>query len=212
MPESAWTAPAVRVETTVRETFEREAGRRGRAVAFKPDREFDAADTWMFTDGASKGWHALVVLRPDHDARLVAREVETDTRNVGAEMGGLVAALGAVLPGERVAIVSDFLWSIYYVLGWHRVENARLLQQVAAARALLEARRPASLRFIHVKGHLRDATALGHWNEVSDRLCSLGRPVDAVVPRANLGAPGSRPDVLAALRGAAGDPSRAKVR
>jgi hypothetical protein len=199
-PESSWLAPAVRVETTVRETFEREAGRRGRAVAFKPDREFDAADTWMFTDGSSTGWHSLVILRPGQDARLVARVVETDTRNVGAEVGGLVSAFEATLPGERVAVVSDFLWSIYYVLGWHVVENTRLLQQVAAARALVDARRPASLRFIHVKGHLRDATALGHWNAIADRLCSLGQPIDAVVPRAALGVPGTRPDVVAALR------------
>lgn len=207
-PESSWQAPAVRVETTVRETFEREAGRRGRALAFKPDRELDAPDTWMFTDGASKGWYALVVLRPGEDARLVAREVETDTRNVGAEMGGLVSAFEAVLPGERVAVVSDFLWSIYYVLGWHAVENARLVQQVAAARALLDARRPASLRFIHVRGHLRDATALGHWNAIANRLCSLGRTVNAVVPRADLGAPGTRPDVLAVLRAASGARSK----
>ena len=55
---------SVRVETTVRETYEREAGRRKRAVTFKPDREIDSTDTWMFTDGGSKGWYGLVVLRP----------------------------------------------------------------------------------------------------------------------------------------------------
>jgi hypothetical protein len=173
---------AVRVETTVRQTFERESGARKRAVSFKPDREIDSDDTWMFSDGGSKGWCAVVVLRSGEDARLVAREVRTDTRNVGAELGGLVSALDAAAPGERVVLVSDFLWSIYYVLGWYAVENPLLREQVAAARALLADRRPASLRFIHVKGHLRDATALGRWNDVADRLCTLGRPVDRVVP------------------------------
>ncbi len=189
----------VRVETTVRQTFERESGARKRAVSFKPDREIDDSDaTWMFSDGGSKGWCALVVLRPGQDARLVAREVRTETRNVGAELGGLVSALDATAPGERVVIVSDFLWSIYYVLGWYNVENPLLREQVAAARALLAERRPPSVRFIHVKGHLRDDTALGRWNDVADRLCTLGRPVDVVVPLS--AAFGARsPSQLAAL-------------
>ena len=172
----------VRVETTVRSTYEREAGARKRAVAFKADREIDSPDTWMFTDGGSTGWTSLVLLRPGADARLVARPIHTETRNVGAEFGGLVGALEAMLPGERVAIVTDFLWSIYYVLGWYQVENALLREQVGAARALLAERRPASVRFIHVKGHERDDSALGRWNDVADRLCALGVAVDVTVP------------------------------
>src|SRR5687768_4844359 len=159
-----WLA-VVRVETTVRATYEREAGARKRAVGFKPDRAIDSADTWMFTDGGSKGWQSLVVLRPGQDPRLCARAARTETRNVGAELAGLVSALEAVLPGERVAIVSDFLWSIYYVLGWYQVENALLREQVAAARELLTARRPAGVRFIHLKGHEDDGSTLGRWNE-----------------------------------------------
>jgi hypothetical protein len=191
----------VRVETTVRATYEREAGVRNRAVGFKPDREIDSADTWMFTDGGSKGWQSIVVLRPGSDPRLVAREARTETRNVGAELAGLVSALEAVLPGERVAIVSDFLWSIYYVLGWYEVENPLLREQVVAARALLAERRPAALRFIHVKGHERDDSALGRWNDVADRLCSLGVAVDVTVPASAFGPARGRwklADVLAA--------------
>ena len=189
----------VRVETTVRETYEREAGKRKRAVGLKADREIDSADTWMFTDGGSTGWTSLVVLRPGADARLVARSIRTETRNVGAEVGALVGALEAIVPGERVAIVTDFLWGIYYVLGWHDIQNELLREQVAEARALIEARRPESLRVIHVKGHLRDTTALGHWNDVADRLCALRQPVDASLPVAALGAPGSRPKLAALL-------------
>jgi ribonuclease HI len=191
----------VQVETTVRETYEREAGPRKRAVSFKPDRELDSEGTWMFTDGASSGWHALVVLRPGEGLRLVAREARTDTRNVGAEMAGLVSALEAIVPGERVAVVTDFLWAIYYVLGWYEVKNALLREQVAAARALLVERRPASLRYIHVKGHLRDETALGHWNAVADQLCGLACEVEVALPRATLEPPGARPSLAALLAG-----------
>jgi RNase H len=182
----------LRVETTVRATYEREAGVRKRAVGFKPDREIDSADTWMFTDGSSKGWHALVVLRLGHDPRLVARAVRSETRNVGAEVAGLVSAFEATLPGERVTIVSDFLWSIYYVLGWYQVESPLLREQVAVARALVAERRPASVRFIHVKGHVRDDSALGRWNDVADRLCALGVAVDRTVPASAFGAAPSR--------------------
>jgi ribonuclease HI len=184
----AWLA-AVRVETTVRATFEREAGPRQRPIFFKPDREIDSPDTWMFTDGGSRGWQSVVVLRPGEEVRLIAREARTETRNVGAEVAALVTALDAILAGERVAIVSDFLWGFYYVLGWHRVENTLLRDQVAAARALVAERRPASLRLIHVKGHERDDSALGRWNDVADRLCARGVAVDVTVP-ASAFAPG----------------------
>ena len=92
----------------------------------------------MFTDGSGSGWHGLVVLRHGQDPRLVARAVHMEMRNVGAEMNALLMGLEAILPGERVAIVADFLWSIYYVLGWWKVEHPALVKQVAAARALLD--------------------------------------------------------------------------
>jgi ribonuclease HI len=189
----------VRVETTVRATYEREAGARRRAVGFKPDREIDSPDTWMFTDGSSDGWQALVVLRPGQDAHLVARPAPSDARNVGAEVAALVSALEATSRGEQVAIVSDFLWSIYYVLGWHRVEHALLREQVAAARAILAERRPASVRFIHIKGHERDDSALGRWNDVADRLCALRSAVDTTVPAAIFASPAARSTLAAVL-------------
>jgi hypothetical protein len=182
----------VRVETTVGATHEREAGARGRQVRLKVDRAIDSPDTWMFTDGSSKGWQALVVLRPGHDPRLRASPARTETRNVGAEVAALVSALEALLPGERVAIVSDFLWGFYYVLGWHRVESPLLREQVAAARTLVAERRPAAVRFIHVKGHVRDDSELGRWNDVADRLCTLGAAVDVSIPVSAFGPPGGR--------------------
>jgi hypothetical protein len=40
------------------------------------------------------------------------------------------------------------------------------------------------VRFIHIKGHERDNSALGRWNDVADRLCALGVAVDETVPAA----------------------------
>jgi hypothetical protein len=189
----------VRVETTVQETYDREAGRGKRPVIFKPNRELDSDETWMFPDGSSTGWHGLVVLRKGQEPRLLARELRMATKNVGAEMSGLLMALEELVPGERVAIVADFLWSIYYVLGWRNVRHPDLQQQVAAARALLDARRPASLRYIHIRGHERDSSAFGRWNHVADRLCALRRPVDRTAPMSAFGEPSARPTSLAKI-------------
>jgi hypothetical protein len=116
-------------------------------------------------------------------------------------MNGFLLALEAISPGERVTIVSDFLWSIHYVLGWRNVHNEALRAQVAAARALLEARSPASLRFIHVKGHVNDGTAFARWNRVADQLCSLGEAVDRTVPVSAFGEPGARARPIATILG-----------
>lgn len=191
----------VRVETTSQETYDRESGPRKRPVIFKPDREIDSDETWMFADGSSTGWHGLVVLRPGQDPRLVAREMQMPMKNVGAEMNAFLMALEAMLPGERVALVADFLWNIYYVLGWYQAKQPALQEQVAAARALLDARRPASLRYIHMRGHERDGTAFARWNHVADRLCALRRPVDRAVPMSAFGEPGAPLRPLAKILG-----------
>ena len=191
----------VRVETTVQQTYDREAGLRKHPVVFKPDREIDSDETWMFTDGSGNGWHGLVVLRQAQPPRLVARGIRMAMKNVGAEMNALLMALEAIVPGERVAVVADFLWSIYYVLGWWNVNHPALIEQVAAARALLDARRPASLRFIHVKGHKNDGSAFGRWNKVADQLCSLSRPIDCTVPMSAFGEPGAATRSVAMILG-----------
>jgi hypothetical protein len=197
MTSSDSSLSVVRVETTAQDTFDREAKKR--PVIFKPNRELDSDETWMFPDGSSTGWHGLVVLRKGQDPRLLAREILMATKNVGAEMSGFLMALENIVPGERVAIVADFLWSIYYLLGWRNVHNPGLQEQVAAARALLDARRPASLRYIHIRGHERDDSAFGRWNHVADRLCALRRPVDLTVPMSAFGEPGARPRSLAKI-------------
>jgi hypothetical protein len=199
MTSSGSSLSVVRVETTAQDTFDREAGKAKRPVIFKPNRELDSDETWMFPDGSSTGWHALVVLRPGQDPRLLARGIPLATKNVGAEMSGFLMALEEIAPGERVAIVADFLWSIYYVLGWRNVHNPALQEQVAAARALLDARRPASLRYIHMRGHERDSSAFGRWNHVADRLCALRRPVDRTAPLTAFGEPSARPRSLAKI-------------
>lgn len=107
-------------------------------------------------------------------------------KNVAAEMNGLLLALDSCDPGERVTVVSDYLWSIYYVLGWYDSHAPTLIDQVQKARATLAARAPARLRYIHTRGHRQDGTDFGFWNHVADRLCDARIPFDAEVSESDL--------------------------
>ncbi|MFO0606048.1 MAG: RNase H family protein [Polyangiales bacterium] len=157
-----------------------------RPVAYRSSRAIDASATWMFTDGSGSGWHGLVVLRPGRPPRLVARETRMAMRNVGAEMNGLLLALEAVDAREPVTVVSDYLWSIYYVLDWRVARHPALVEQVREARAALSAKAPARLGFVHVRGHRRDGTDFGFWNDIADKLCGARVAFDGELPESVL--------------------------
>lgn len=175
-----WTDIPTTVETNAPDTYARESGLR-RRVGYRASRSIDRASTWMFTDGSGSGWHGLVVLRPGLPPRLVARHVDMPMKNVGAEMNALLLALDVCAAGEHVTVVSDYLWNIYYVLGWYDAKATALADQVRAARQTMSARRPAHLRYIHTRGHRVDGTDFGFWNDVADRLCDARVPLDAEV-------------------------------
>lgn len=179
-----WRGIPTSVETNAPDTFARESKRR--PVGYRASRAIDADTTWMFTDGSGSGWHGLVVLRPDCAPRLLAREILMPMRNVAAEMNGLLLALEHCEPNERVTVVSDYLWNIHYVLGWFDVKAPALVTQVRQARATIEAKTPAYFRYIHTRGHRRDGTDFGFWNEVADHLCAARVPFDGTVPEAVL--------------------------
>lgn len=183
-----WRDIPTTVETTAPDTHAREAGRLRRKVGFRSSRaiDIDGDETWMFTDGSGTGWHGAVVLRPGSAPRLIARERVMPMKNVAAEMNGLLLALDAARPGESITVVSDYLWDIYYVLGWYDVKVPALVELTREARAKLEARRPSRLRYIHTRGHRNDGSDFGLWNTVADRLCAAKVAVDREFPEATI--------------------------
>ena len=133
------------------------------------------------------------VTRADHDseaiilaalARLAPEIPVVSEESCGAVIGPLPARLFLVDPldgtKEFIKKLRDFTVNIALI------DNGRPCFGLvyAPARALLAERRPPSVRFIHVKGHERDDSALGRWNDVADRLCALGVTVDETVPAA----------------------------
>lgn len=164
-----WQGVSTVVESNAPDTHARES--KTFPVGYRASRSIDRDHTWMFTDGSGSGWHAAAVIRPGRAVRLIARQTKMAMSNVGAEMNGLLLALNAIEPGESVTVVSDYLWDIHYVLGWRNVLHPALVEQVDRARELLVARRPGFFRYIHTRGHRRDGTEFGFWNDVADKLC-----------------------------------------
>jgi hypothetical protein len=142
-----WNDVPMVVETNAPDTHARESLKH--PVGHRTSRAIERDHTWIFTDGSGSGWHAAVVLRPDRPLRLVARSLPREMSNVGAEMNRLLLGLSALDPGERVTVVSDYLWDAYYILGWWNASKPALIRLVDQARALLTSRRPGFIRYIH---------------------------------------------------------------
>ncbi|MDP3208143.1 MAG: hypothetical protein Q8M65_03250, partial [Rhodoglobus sp.] len=198
-PSTRWRDVPTLVETNAPDTYAREVKRR--PVGYHPSRAVDRTSSWMFTDGSGSGWYGLVVLRPGRSPRLIARE-EPLTTSVAAEVNGLLLALDTCETTERVTVVSDYLWSIYYVLGWYDSHAPTLIEQVRRARSILAAKGPAELRYVHTRGHRQDGTDIGFWNHVADRLCDARMRFDGEVSedalRRHLGARQPLRDLLRA--------------
>jgi hypothetical protein len=160
---------AFRVETTKPTTAERE-GKKW-AVKLRTGCSIDQERTWIFTDGSGTGSHAAVILRPGAQEQRVAGCNPTSSRNVGAEVDGVILGLEHTVPGELIAIVSDFLWTVYYINGWYRLRDPYLLERVPKAREILKERGLADALFVYHRGHQTDTSDFSRWNNIADRLC-----------------------------------------
>ena len=72
-------------------------------------------------------------------------------------------------PRERVTIVSDYLWTAYYINGWRRVHHPHLRAGVIRARSCLEQLKSAV--FVHYVLETGGECAFRRWNAVAHDLC-----------------------------------------
>ena len=86
-----------------------------------------------------------------------------------AELDGVVLGLENCQLGEKITIVSDYLWTAYYINGWRRVHRPRLREGVVKARACLEKLRGAV--FVHFGLETGGECAFRRWNAVAHGLC-----------------------------------------
>lgn len=170
------------VQTMERKTYERETGQ-GRPVALRKSTDLEWGRTWVFTDGSGTRWYAAILIRPNVDVHRISTQCQEGSNNA-AEIAGVNLGLAHSPPGIPVTIVSDQMWSAYYVLGWRVAHQPYLIAAVRQARALLVERSLPDVTFVHIKGHQGQKNAFTWWNEEADRLCSAREEIDIIEPLA----------------------------
>jgi len=141
--------------------------RRSRAVSRDHDR------AWVFTDGATRGSYAAVVLSPGQEPLHLSRFVgpmNLPQRNVTAEMMGVALGLNAVPEGSRVMVVSDYMGTGCWLAGQWKIKNPDALLRLRLIARLIRTR-GLEVSFIHHKGHQVDDTDFTRWNNAADKLC-----------------------------------------
>ena len=159
----------LRVQTTRLSTFERE--RRAWPICFRRRYTVDSGRTWVFTDGGGDGRFSAAIVRPGIEEHRIAGRRESPSNSVVAELDGVLLGLENCELGERITIVSDYLWSAYYVNGWRRVHDLRLREGVIQVRSCLERRQLWGAVFVHCALEAEDDCAFKQWNVVAHDLC-----------------------------------------
>ena len=159
--------PPLRVQTTRLATFKRE--RQTWPISLRRKCSADSGRTWIFTDGGADGRFSAVVVRPGIEEHRIAGRRESLSNSVVAELDGVVLGLENCQLGEKITIVSDYLWTAYYINGWRRVHHPRLREGVVKARTCLEKLRGAV--FVHFGLETGGEGAFRRWNAVAHGLC-----------------------------------------
>ena len=161
----------LRVQTTRLATFNRE--RETWPITLRRKWSADSGRTWVFTDGGGEGRFSAVVVRPGIEEHRIAGRRESRSNSVVAELDGVLSGLENCRPGESITIVSDYLWTAYYINGWRRVRHPPLREGVEQARSCLEKLRGAV--FVHYTLETGGECAFRRWNAVAHDLCQKDR-------------------------------------
>ena len=100
-----------------------------------------------------------------------AGEKSTPTASSPNSTESLLGLENTVL-GERVTIVSDYLWTAYYINGWRKVHHASLREGVLRARKVVEDQELKDVVFLHYGGDNEDDECeFSKWNMIAHDLC-----------------------------------------
>ena len=161
------------VETTRLSTAERE-GRKW-PIRFHRNNAMEPGRTWIFTDGGGGGRFAAAIVRPSVEEHRITGCRETLANSVVAELDGVILGLENTVLGERVTVVSDYLWTAYYVNGWWKVHHACLREGVIRARKVIEDQTLKDIVFLHYGGeNADDECEFSQWNKIAHDLCQEG--------------------------------------
>jgi ribonuclease HI len=151
-------------------------------VSFRESRGCDDGLLWIFTDGSSLGGYGAVIVHPNQTATKVRGHAPTtSTRNVGAELNGLLLGLEAAPMGSRLAIVSDYLGVAAWMSRNWKIKDSEVREKIERARAIVTERNLTIERMIHHAGHQKDGSDFTRWNGVADLLAG-GTETEGIVP------------------------------
>ena len=157
------------VETTRPSTAERE-GRKW-PIRLRRNNSIESGQTWIFTDGGGEGRFAAAIVRLGIEECHTGRR-EINSNSVVAELDGVILGLENTVLGERVTIVSDYLWTAYYINGWRKVHHASLREGVLRARKVVEDQELKDVVFLHYGGDNEDDECeFSKWNMIAHDLC-----------------------------------------
>lgn len=136
---------------------------------------------WIFTDGSSNGGYGAVIVEPGRRVtKLAGYQGTTSTRNVGAELNGLLLGLENAPIGARAVVISDYLGVAAWMTGNWKIKDAEVRSKIKRAKATVVSR-GLELTFCHHAGHQRDDSEFTRFNALADKLCD-GREKPGELP------------------------------
>lgn len=159
-------------------------------ISLREDRSLDRDRYWVFTDGSTHGFYSAVVVEPGKRVMFCAEFAEqTPTRNVGAEMNGMLLALRKVPAYVDVTIVSDYLGVGAWMIGAWDAKDSEIIRKIEQGENLMTSKfrqlvedvddvsvHYNSVRFLHHGGHQTDDSEMTMWNCAADSLCCASPP------------------------------------
>jgi hypothetical protein len=159
-------------------------------LRFRADRSTTPDRVWVFTDGSTTGWHAASLVVPNQFTRSVARFYEFHaTRNIAAELNGLLLGLEIAPEKSTLSIVHDFIGCGAWTIGAWEIKSDAVLERITKARKLVEDKK-LDVSFIHHAGHQNKKkkdrpichSDFTKWNCTCDRMCEEQVVVDVTTP------------------------------
>lgn len=141
-------------------------------IKFRNDRNCDSNRTFIFTDGSSNGGYSAVIVRGGIYQSRSGWNNPTSTRNVGAELNGMLLGLQALNVSESVTIVSDYIGIAAWMSGNWKIKDPEVKNKINEAKTMI---RTLSLDvdYIHHAGHQSDTSEFTKWNSLADRLATI---------------------------------------
>ena len=161
----------LQVETTRPSTAEREGQKW--PIRLRRNSSMEPGRTWIFTDGGGGGRFAAAIVRSGIEECHTGRR-EINSNSVVAELDGVIIGLENTVLGERVTIVSDYLWTAHYINRWWKVHHASLREGVIRARKIVEDQKLKDVVFIHYgdgRESEEDECEFSKWNMIAHDLC-----------------------------------------